>query len=125
MDPNRGDLTETQRQKVRGSLDEIVNDVGMAMRDAGLDFPVNIIVPHSGDALVMVGSPLDPRDADCQRAIAIICEIVGDRLGGRQLRGRELKCAVANGAISAAEIVAEAGEADVQATRGNLLTFPK
>ena len=58
--PTEDDLCEARRAAIRKSLDEIVIDVGMAMRDAGLDFPVNIIVPHSGDALVMVGSPLDP-----------------------------------------------------------------
>ena len=121
--PTEDDLCEARRAAIRESLDEIVNDVGMAMRDAGLDFPVNIIVPHSGDALVMVGSPLNPRDADCQRAITVICEIVGDRLGGRQLRGRELTCAVTNGASSAADVIAdspnvETGEDDVQRPEG-------
>ena len=103
--PVEDNQLETQRAKLRASVAEITNEVGIVMRNAGLTFPVNIIVPHSGDALVMVGSPLDPCDADCQRAIAIICEIVGDRLGGRQLRSRELKCAVANGTISAAEVI--------------------
>ena len=116
--PTGDDFPETQREIIRGSLDELVNDVGMAMRDAGLTFPVSFIVPHSGDAFVMVGSPLDPRDPDCQRAIAIICEVVGKRLDGRQLRGRELTCAVANGTSSAAEVIpdsrdAETGEDDV------------
>jgi len=82
------------------------------MRDASLTFPVNIIVPHSGDAIVMVGSPLDPSDADCQRAIAIICKIVGDRLGGRQLRGRELTCAVAGGSVNAADVIAESRDTE-------------
>lgn len=112
--PAEDDQLETQRAFLRKSLSEITGDVGVAMRDAGLTFPVSIIIPHSGNSFAMIGSPLGPSDVDCQRAIAIICEVVGKRLGGRQLCGRELTCAVANGATSAVDIVAEAGEGDVR-----------
>jgi len=111
------DQLETQREIIRISLTEITKDVGIAMRDVGLTFPIFATVPNSGEALATIATPLDPTDADWHNATAIFCKIVGDKLGGRKLRGRGLACAVANGAVSAADIMtdspdAQAGEND-------------
>ena len=51
------DRLDTQRNIIRQSLDAIANDIGMAMRDVGLTFPVYITVRNSGDALVTIASP--------------------------------------------------------------------
>ena len=45
-----------QRDIIRQSLDAITNDIGMAMRDVGLTFPLYITVRNSGDALVFARS---------------------------------------------------------------------
>ena len=42
------DRLDTQRDIIRESLDEIANDIGMAMRDERLHFPVYITVRNSG-----------------------------------------------------------------------------
>jgi hypothetical protein len=48
---------DAQRDVIRQSIDEIANDIGMAMRDVGLTFPLYITVRNSGDALVTIATP--------------------------------------------------------------------
>ena len=60
--PPIDDRLDAQRDIIRQSLDAIINDIGMAMRDVGLTFPVYITVRNSGDALVTIATPLDPSD---------------------------------------------------------------
>ena len=62
------DKLDTQRDIIRQSLDAITNDIGMAMRDVGLTFPLYITVRNSGDALVTMMTPLDPSDEEWQHA---------------------------------------------------------
>ena len=62
--PSTDDKLDAQRDIIRQSLDAITNDIGMAMRDVGLTFPLYITVRNSGDALVTIATPLDPSDAD-------------------------------------------------------------
>ncbi len=52
------DSLDVQRDIIRQSLNAIVNDIGMAMRDVGLTFPLYITVRNSGDALVTMMTPL-------------------------------------------------------------------
>ena len=102
------DRLETQRETIRQSLDAIANDIGMVMRDVGLNFPVYITVRNSGNSLATIATPLDPSDEDWSRASAIVCQIIQKRIGCGRLRGRELSCAVANSPpISAAEVAPE------------------
>ena len=102
------DSLDAQRDIIRQSLDAIANEIGMAMRDVGLTFPLYITVRNSGDALVTIATPLDPSDTDWQRASAIVCRTLEERVGCDRLRGRELACAIANaGAINAADVTAE------------------
>jgi hypothetical protein len=102
------DKLYTQRDIIRQSLDAIVNDIGMAMRDVGLTFPLYITVRNSGDALVTIATSLDPSDTEWQQASAIICRTLEERVGCDRLRGRELACAIAiAGAINAADVTAD------------------
>ena len=101
------DLPDAQRDVIRRSLDAIANDVAMALRDAGLNFPVFLAVPNSGNSLATAATPLDPSDADWQRASEIVCQIVAKKVGCDRLRGRELTCAVANGMVAAADVINE------------------
>ena len=101
------DKLYTQRDIIRQSLDAIVNDIGMAMRDVGLTFPLYITVRNSGDALVTMMTPLDPSDEQWQHAREIVCRTLEERVGCGRLGGRELACAIANaGAINAADVTA-------------------
>ena len=102
------DTLDAQRDIIRQSLNAITNDIGMAMRDVGLTFPLYITVRNSGDSLVTIATPLDPSDTDWQQASAIVCRTLEKRVGCDRLRGRELACAIANaGAINAADVTAD------------------
>jgi hypothetical protein len=101
------DCLDTQRETLRQSLDAIASDVGMALRDAGLNFPVFLTVPNSGNSLATVATPLDPTANDWQQASEIVCQIVGKIVGCDRLRGRALTCAVANSAVAADDVIVD------------------
>jgi hypothetical protein len=100
---------DTQREIIRQSLDQIAAEVAVALRDAHLDFPVFLTVPNSGDSLATMACPIDPSDEDWAHASAIVCRIIGQRLGDARLCRRSLHCAVANAAMGAADVIPEAG----------------
>jgi hypothetical protein len=107
-DSSTDDKLNAQRDIIRQSLNEIANDIGMAMRDVGLTFPLYITVRNSGDSLVTIATPVDPSDTDWQQASAIVCRTLEGWTGCDRLRGRELACAIANaGAINAADVTAD------------------
>ena len=98
---------EVQREIIRPSLNAIAHDIGMLMRDSGLNFPVYLCLPNSGDAVVTVATPLDPSDEDWLHATAIVSQVVATRLGGIKLSHRPLTCAIANANMSAADLTAD------------------
>jgi hypothetical protein len=100
---------DAQREIIRLALDEIVTEVGTALRDTHLDFPVFLTVPNSGDSLATMACPLDPTDTQWAHASAVVCRIIGKRLGDARLRGRALHCAVANATMGAADVMADTG----------------
>src|SRR4029077_4300455 len=75
---------------IRESLNEIAAEVAIALRDAHLDFPVFITVPNTGGSLATMACPIDPSDEDWAHASAIVCRIIGQRLGDAPLSGRSL-----------------------------------
>jgi hypothetical protein len=98
---------DAQREIIRQSLNEIAAEVGVALRDTHLAFSVFMTVPNSGDSLATMACPLDPSDEDWAHASAIVCRIIGQRLGDARLRGRSLHCAVANATMGAADVMAD------------------
>jgi hypothetical protein len=100
---------EAQREVIRLALDEIAAEVATSLRDAHLDFPVFLTVPNSGESLATMACPLDPSDGDWSQASAIVCRIIGKRLGDARLCGKPMHCAVANAAMGAADVTPEAG----------------
>jgi hypothetical protein len=102
------DRLDAQRDIIRKPLNKIVNNIGMAMRDVGLTFPLYITVRNSGDALVTMMTPLDPSDEQWQHAREIVCRTLEERVGCGRLGGRELACAIANaGSINAADVTVD------------------
>jgi hypothetical protein len=97
---------DRRRDIIRKSLDAIANAISMALRDAGLIFPVYLTVPSSGNSLASIATALDPTDDDWRHALEIACQVIAEKSGCRRLRGQELNCAVANGAIAAADVIA-------------------
>jgi hypothetical protein len=102
------DRLDAQRDIIRESLSEIANDIGVAMRDVGLAFPVYMTVRNSGDALVTIATTLDPPDAAWAQASAIVCRILEEKVGCGRLRGQTLPYAIANaGVINAIDVTAD------------------
>ena len=101
------DRIDAQRDLIRQSLNEIANDVGMMLRDAGLTCPVFLTVPNSGNSLVTVATPIDPPDEDWSRVITIISQIVEERFGTGKLGSRKLRCAMTNAQMSAADVTTD------------------
>jgi hypothetical protein len=114
QDPSDDDHLETLRSIIRQSLNEIANDIGAAMRDAQLSFPVGLTCPSSGDTLVTMVTPVDPSDDDWSQATGIVRHIVSKKLGGIRLRSRSLSCAMVHSPMSMAEITANALDFDTR-----------
>jgi hypothetical protein len=104
-------VIDAQREVIRSALDDIAVQVGTALREAGsgLDFPVYLTVPGSGNSLATVACPLDPSDEQWSQAMELVCHIIGQRLGDIRLRGRSIPCAVANAAMVVAEVTPDVG----------------
>ncbi len=97
---------DTQRAILTRSITDITNDLGTALRDAGLHFPVYITVRSSGNSLATIATPLDPSETDWDRASEVVCQVLGRWVGCERLVGWPLVCAVANAArISASELL--------------------
>jgi hypothetical protein len=98
---------EAQRAIVRLALDEIATEVGAAMRETRLDFPVGLAVPSSGYAFITMVTPVDPSEDDWVQATAIVRHIISSKLGGIRLRSRPLPCTMVQAAMGAAEVTAD------------------
>ena len=103
--PITNDNREEKRAVIILALDEIAIDIDVALRDANLNFPVYLTVPHSGEALATLACPVDPSDEEWSEAATIACLVVSERLGDVRLCGRPLPCAVANSMMGAADII--------------------
>jgi hypothetical protein len=106
-DTSTDERLEAEREIVRQSLNEIAADFGSALRDVGLDYPVFLTVPRSGDALAGFATPVDPPDDDVSHMGVILCQIIGKRLGGVLLRSRDVPCKAVNVVMSAADLTAD------------------
>jgi hypothetical protein len=111
---NRHELScdlDRQRVTLKGSINQIAAEVEVALRNAGIAFPIYITVRDSGDSLATIATPTDPTDDQWRRASAIVCKIIGNWVGCDRLRGRELACAIANASrISATELTERAAD---------------
>jgi hypothetical protein len=108
LEPTDDGELEAQRSIIRESLDEFAEELGVAMRGANLHYPIGLTVPHSGEALVTMVTPVDPSDDDWSQATTIVRQIVSKKLGGIRLRSRPLTCAMANAPMIAADITSNA-----------------
>jgi hypothetical protein len=101
------DEPEAHRAVIRLALDDIAIEVGAALRDAHLDFPVGLTVPSSGNSMITMATLLDPSEDDWSQATAIVRHIVSSKLGGIRLRSRPLPCAMVNATMGAAEVTTD------------------
>jgi hypothetical protein len=107
LDTAADNSIEVNRELIRQSLDEIAVEVSHGLRDADISYPVYLVVPSSGNAIVSMVTPADPSDSDWRRIGDIIREIVSERLDGMGLRSVEQPCTMVNASMGAAEITAD------------------
>ena len=103
------DDLELQRDSIKGSLNEINNDIAMEMRDAGFGgFPVYLVIPNSGAAIATLATPLDDvPDGEWPLVLEIACRVIQKRIGSGKLGSRELACTAINTAITSADVIFE------------------
>ena len=103
------DDLEHQRDSIRGSLNEINNDIAVEMRDAGFGgIPVYLVIPNSGAALATLATPLDDvPDGEWSQVLEIACRVIQRRISSGKLGSRELTCTAINTAITSADITSE------------------
>ncbi len=88
---------DPDRDMIRQSLDAMANDIGMAMRDAGLaDIPTYLVIPNSGSAIATLMTPLDPSDDDWAHALEIACQVIQTKLSSSKLHTRKMAWTMAN-----------------------------
>jgi hypothetical protein len=99
---------DAQREIIRQSLTAIVDEIGIALTEAGLNCccPVYLTVPYAGLSLVGIACPLDPSLDEWDRAVNIACDVIGKRIG-ITLCSRDLLCAASNTPMSATELTAD------------------
>ena len=106
MPPITPDDLELQRDSIRGSLNEINNDIAMEMRDAGFGgIAVYLVIPNSGAAIATLATPLDDApDGEWSQVLEIAYRVIQRRIGSGKLGSRALACTAINTAITSADI---------------------
>jgi hypothetical protein len=99
---------DDQRESIKGSLNEITNDIGMAMRDAGLgSIPIYMVIPKSGDALASLATPVNPSEEEWSCIMDIAFKVIQEKIGCGELCSRALSCAAVNEPMVVADVKAE------------------
>ncbi len=97
---------EVQRDIIRTSLSEITVELNEVLHKADIHYPIYLAIPNTGEAIVLIGTPFDPTDADWSYISTALCQILESRLVATRLRSRELQCAMANTPIGATAVTA-------------------
>jgi len=107
QDLSTDDQREQQREVLRQSLDDLVHEIGTALREANLSYPMFLAIPHTGPSLATIATPVDPTDDDeWSRRVTVACKIIEKALGIR-VSNRGLVCAAINTAMSATDLTTD------------------
>ena len=90
---NDGDAVMVYRARARSLLDEITQQTKQALIDADIDLGIYLLVPSSGEAIVLFGTPGDPLDDEWDRVSEIVSAIVRQSVGVDRTRCRPVACA--------------------------------
>jgi hypothetical protein len=69
---------EAHREVIRQSLHKIAIEVETALREAGLNYPIYMTLPHSGDVIATIAIPLDPSYDDWSKMSRSPAELSGN-----------------------------------------------
>jgi hypothetical protein len=93
-----------RRQRLTAALPQIAAEVTAALANANIRIPIFFSVPSSGGSLLTFATPVDPTEYDWDAATALICEIVGRKVGIEHLYSRHIPCVAAGLALDAADV---------------------
>ena len=106
-EPLTDENLDVHRATVRETLDAIASDVGVALKDAGYNYPIFLTAGRSDRTILCISTPFDPSDKIWEQMTSIAIGIITKRLGGIKLSRRELRCASANLVMTAADVTAD------------------
>ncbi len=78
-----------RRATARNLLPQLTQQVKAALKEAGIDLDVFLMVPMSGDAVATFGTVIDPPEEEWARVSEIVCSIVREAVGLDRVRSRE------------------------------------
>jgi hypothetical protein len=81
------------RASARNLLAHMTQEVKQALKEAGIEIDVFVVIPATGDAVATFGTLADPSDEVWSRVSEIVCSIVRRSVGLTRTRCREVVCA--------------------------------
>jgi hypothetical protein len=84
---------ERERARTRAELDGIARQAKQALAAQNIDLPVFFVIPNSGDAFMMFGTPGDPAPQLWKQVSEIVMGVVSQAVGLPFIRSREVECA--------------------------------
>jgi hypothetical protein len=81
------------RDRAKRMLDQIAAQARQALSEQSIDTPLFFIVPNTGDAVLIFGSPDDLDDKSWDRLGGIVASVVAGLVGLSGTRRREMRCA--------------------------------
>ena len=98
--PPMTDDTYCDRERAREKLDDIKSRVKAALTAHGISYPVFLLIPNSGDALVTIGSITepDPPDDEWDFISETVQAVLSDVTGIQNFQRHEVACASTHGA---------------------------
>ena len=87
-----GDEVTACRARAKTELDQIARQTKQALAEQGLDITVFFLVPNSGEAILMFGTPADADDPTWERVSDIVSAILRQVAGLDGTRCRPVMC---------------------------------
>jgi hypothetical protein len=92
-EPGSMDDDVTYRYRAAANLNQIARDAKDRLDEHGIDTPLFFLLPNSGDAVLIFGTPGDPDDDLWNEVTGIVSGIVQQSIGLERPRCRSLACA--------------------------------
>ena len=87
-----GDEVTAYRARARTELDQIARQVKQALAEQKIDFDLFFLVPNSGEAILMFGTPADADDLTWERVGDIVSAVLRQVAGLDGTRCRPVMC---------------------------------
>jgi hypothetical protein len=82
------------RDRAAAKLDDIAREVKQALVERGFALDIFFLIPRSGDAIILFGTPTDPSYAEWESISEIVSDIVRRAIGLDRSGYRSLVCAM-------------------------------